>query len=302
MKLPLHTALLPAVVLVLAVSSATAQDPQPQTQPPDTSAAAAGSAPASSGLDTRTSYDDYTVKGYSLTVFGGNFSGGMYLDNKFVGARTIITPEAVGILAFNPDGPLANKDGLLNLSLDTEHYNAAQKEIRPGTAFGARLGVYVSDVFHLDLTGTYAAGEAVTSMIHMVEPDDPDTYVRETLDKDDGFKVYMGGLSLIYDARPAAFYGVVPRLGFGLGGVINRYTYLEDKTGLYLAGSFGLTARIKKDIELAALMDVATFAFEVDELGYSNMVNYKTFSLGINWFIDVIPPAVRASHEASLRN
>ena len=61
-------------------------------------------------------------------------------------------------------------------------------------------------------------------------------------------------------------------------------------------------AQAMKDIELAALFDVATFAFEVDELGYSNMVSYKTFSLGVNWFIDVIPPAVRASHEATLKD
>jgi hypothetical protein len=298
------------ICLLLAGSAATAQDPPTPSQPPQPPQPTEPTEPLEPTepeaqppvLDTRTSYDDYTVKGYSLTVFGGNFSGGMYLDNKFVDGRTVIADEALGILAFNPNGPLANKDGLLNFSLDTDHYNAAQKEIRPGSAYGVRLGIYVSEVFHLDLTGTYAAGEARTSMIHMVEPDDPATYVRETLDVDEGFKVYMGGLSLIYDARPAEFFGVVPRLGFGLGGVINRYSYLEDKTGLYLAGSFGLTARIKKNIELAALLDVATFAFEVDELGYSNMVSYKTLSLGVNWFIDVIPPAVRASHEADLKD
>ena len=110
-----------------------------------------------------------------------------------------------------------------------------------------------------------------------------------------------GGLALMYDARPATFFGIMPRLGFGLGGIINRYTYLEDKTALYLEGNFGLSYELFDDFNLTGQVDLTSFAFQVDELGYSNMVNYATFSLGVSWFIDVVPAEVRAAHQAELR-
>ena len=90
-------------------------------------------------------------------------------------------------------------------------------------------------------------------------------------------------------------FGVTPRLGFGLGGVINRYSELEDITGLYLQGLFGLEYELFDNLSISGQVDVSTFAFQVEELGYSNMVAYKTYSLGISWFIDVIPPQVRAA-------
>lgn len=316
MKKPLRmvgTALLClALAAALPTAPSSAQTPAQTPEDPQGEPAAAAAAepqqaaatpePGRPAVDTRTKYEDFTVKGYSLSVFGGAFSGARYLDNKATAERTILTLGAADILAFNPNGPLAIEDGVLFYSRDTVHYNAARKEIDPGSAFGGRLGVYLSDDFHLDLTGTYASGKAVTSMIYMEDPEDPSTYVRKDLDFDDGFKVYMGGLALTYDARPAEVLGVVPTLGFGLGGVINRYTYLEDKTGLYLDGSLGLTSRIRRNLDVVAQLDVTMFAFDVDELGYSNMVSYKTFSLGLSWFIDVLPPQVRAAHQASLRN
>ncbi|MGD9548474.1 MAG: hypothetical protein AB7V45_13135 [Candidatus Krumholzibacteriia bacterium] len=268
-----------------------------------------GAAPAPAGPAR---YEDFSVKGYSLEFYGGHFSGGRYLENKLIGERTIITEGGAPIYAFNPDGigiPKPNSltgegygvrdDG--SLVYDSNFYRAAHKEIKSGDAFGARIGVYIADHFHLDLQASYQSGKAVTTMLY-----DPDTFenttkeaVRIEVDSDDGFKVYKGGLALMYDAEPATFFGIEPRLGFGLGGIINRYTYLEDKTGLYLEGNFGLVRSLSRNLSLAVQADVSTFAFDVDELGYSNMVSYTNFTVGLNYFIDVLPPAVRAGHEAA---
>ena len=121
------------------------------------------------------------------------------------------------------------------------------------------------------------------------------------MDEDDGYSLIKGGVHLAYDARPATFWGITPTLGFGLGGLINRYTVNEDKTALYLEGNIGLTTRIFGNVNLTWQVDLTNFAYQVDELGYSNFVKYTTYSLGLTWFFDVIPSEVRAAYMAELQ-
>ncbi len=238
-------------------------------------------------------WSDYTVKAYTLSIWGGSFGGATYLDNKPLAERSILTDGAGDIIAY--DG------GVLFESRDTRHYDAAIKEVKSGNAFGGRIGIYIADDFHLDLLGSFASGEAVTSMLYTEDPDDaPNESVRVDVDSDPDFKVYKGGIALMYNAKPATMYGIVPRLGFGLGGVINRYSQLEDKTAMYLEGNFGLTYDLFDNMELGVQADLTTFGFEVDELGYSKMVSYVTYSLGVSWFIDRVPEQVRAAHLSEL--
>lgn len=238
-------------------------------------------------------YEDYTVKGYTLSIFGGQSNGTTYLENSDLAERTKLTEGAGDIQGF--DG------NVLRVSQDTEHYTGAVKEIKSGPAYGGRIGIYISDDFHLDILGTYSESEVVTTMRYY--PDgisDEETAVSEVLevDSDPGFKTYKGGLALMYDATPATFFGIVPRLGFGLGGIINRFSNLSDVTGLYLEGNLGLNYELFNNFQIGVQMDVSNFAFEVEELGYSNMVNYMTYGLGITYFFDVIPANVRAAHLA----
>jgi hypothetical protein len=237
-------------------------------------------------------YDDYTVKSYALTFFGGSFSGAKFLELPELNERTVLTEGAGDILAY--DGTV------LIESRDAVHYTAPEKEIETGTAFGGRVGIYISDDFHLDLVGSYATSRARTTMLYTKDRDDlaANPWTRIEVDEDPEFKVYKGGLALAYEARPASIFGLVPQLGFGLGGIINRFGALEDKTALYLEGNFGLNAEVFDNFELGGRIDLATFAFEVDELGYSNMVSYTTFSIGATWHIDVLPSDVRAAHDA----
>lgn len=283
MKLSTIVSIVCAAVLSGSALVALAQD----TPPPADDEAATTTEPVAEALE----WSDYTVKAYSLTVWGGTSSGATYLDNPPIDGLTVLTDGAADILAY--DG------GVLPESRDIRHYDAATKEIKSGDAFGGRIGIYLSNDFHLDLMGSYASGEAVTSMLYTEEPDlAPDKTVRVQVDSDPGFKTYKGGLALMYNATPAAVFGAIPRLGFGLGGIINRYSQLPDKTALYLEANFGLTYEVVDNVSLGAQADITNFAFEVDELGYSNMTTYTTFSLGVSWFIDRVPEPVRASHEA----
>jgi hypothetical protein len=213
-----------------------------------------------------------------------------------LGPRTVLTPGAGDILGY--DG------NVLIESQDPEHFTGAHKEIKSGPAYGGRIGIYISDDFHLDILGTFATGSAVTTMREFPEgmSVNPDNSQRVEVDRDDGFKMVKGGLALMYDATPATFFGLVPRLGFGLGGIINRYSELPDVTGLYLEGNFGLNFDLFKNVQLGGQVDLTNFAYEVEELGYANMVNYVTYSLGVTVFLDVVPPEVRAAHMAEQDN
>jgi len=236
-------------------------------------------------------WSDYTVKAYKLGIWAGGYSSSTYLENTPLTGRTVLEIGA---------GDINGYDGnVLPESRNVDQYTGATKSIEPTDAFGARIGIYIANTFHLDLVGSYASGVATTTMLYTDDPlNFPDQSERILVDSDPGFKTYKGGLALMYDAEGAAMFGIVPRLGFGLGGIINRYSVLEDKTALYLEGSFGLNYEIFDGFELGGQIDVTTYAFQVDELNYSQTVNYSTYSLGISWFIDRVPEQVRAAHRA----
>ncbi len=279
MKFNSILSLLLAVCLLATGSLVLAQDPPPE--PTEGTGGTEGTDTLNANIEEDLEWGDYTVKAYTLSIWGGSFGGATYLDNKPLGDRTILTDGAGDIIAY--DG------GVLPQSRDPR-FDAAIKEIKPGDAFGGRVGIYIADDFHLDLLASYAAAEAVTSMDSLS--------VRVDVNTDADFKVYKGGLALMYNAKPATFFGIVPRLGFGLGGIINRYSQLEDKTALYLEGNLGLNYELFDKFELGVQADLTTFGFEVDELGYSQMVSYVTYSVGISWFIDRVPEQVRAAHYA----
>lgn len=297
MKCSFFATVVPVLALCLFVSWANAQDDSTQR---------GESAPADTTIVTHEEpelkYEDYTVKAYSLTFFGGVCSGAKYLENAELWERTVLTDGAADILAYDPS-PLERKvepDGVLTVSRDTERYEAAHKELKSGNSFGARIGIYATDVFHLDLTGSYTTGTASTTMLFT---EDPDNYpnIRERIEVDTAdYSIYKGGFGLMYDAKPASFYGVVPRLGFGLGGIINRVGQLSDKTALYLEGIGGLQYEVINNLNITAQANLSIFSFDVDELSYGNMVSYTTLSVGISWFIDVVPDHARAAYFADL--
>lgn len=263
-------------------------------------------------------YSDYTVKGYSLSFGAGMSTGVLYLDLEPYGERTVY-PINTG----DEMGP-GDVLGFDNLPLDQARaraggaeirylWDTTQKEIKSGPAFSGRVGIYIAENFHLDVAGTYAMGEAEVSMVYrgettdyftngqryygpeMASPGDersPQAY------RDEDFSVIKGGVGLMYDAKPAKFFGITPRLGFGLGGIINSYSSIDDKTALYLEGTFALDYSLGRSVNIFAQADLTSFSFEIEELGYKDMTNYTMFTFGLSWFIDVLPPGVREAHTA----
>lgn len=280
MKIALSAAL--SMLLFLGFSSAWSQ--ADSSAAPDTTAAI--EALEEELLD----YSDYMAKAYSLTGFYGVFSGTTYLENDRLAENTVYTDGANDIIGYDGE--------ILEVSTDYDHYDAAIKKIESGPAMGVRFGIYANEDFHLDLQGVYATGKAVTSMLFTPDPENRDVNERIVVDEDDGYSLIKGGAHLGYDAYPATTWGFTPTLGFGLGGLINRYTVLEDKAALYLEGNFGLKTKIMKNLDLVSQVDLTIFAYDVDELGYSNIVQYTTFSVGLRYFIDVIPDDVKARHLA----
>lgn len=288
-------------------ATALAADPAPAPAakaPADMATAAKADPAAVAAAEKPLEWKDYKIKAYTLAFYGGSFSGATYLDLMPISPRTMVAANAYTVFAYDGvgddgEGHLDEARNMTSPDPLARRYNAPRKEIESGTAFGGRIGIYVADDFHLDLTGSYMSGRAVTTMLYNPDSSNPaNSWNRIEVDEDPGFAAYKGGVSLMYDATPATFLGLKPLLGFGLGGIINRFSVLEDKTALYLEGNFGLSARPAKNLEVIARTDVAVFAFEVDELGYSNMVNYKNFLIGVSWFLDTVPADVRAKHLA----
>ena len=238
--------------------------------------------------DVALEWKDYSIKAYTLTVWGGSASGATYLENDPTVPRTVFEIGANDVIAY---------DGTTLFESRHPDYGAAQKEFKSANAYGGRIGIYIADDFHLDMVASYSAGEAVTTMIY-TDPEVPNTSERIVVDTDPGFKAYKGGLALMYDANSSTIFGLVPHIGFGLGGTINRFTELEDKTALYIEGIIGLSYEVMENLDFNVQADLTTFAFEVDELGYSNMVSYATFSAGLSWYFDRVPEAARAEHIA----
>jgi hypothetical protein len=247
-------------------------------------------------------YSDFIVKGYSISFSTGHFSGATYLKNWALGDKTFYTDGANDILAYFPSDETGESLPVSTFKDENGNfvYDAAEKEVEPGESYNLKVGIYIADNFHLDLAGSYIQSRASTTMMHYFL-DEPELNGREEVDADDGFKIYKGGLALMYDAEPAKFLGITPRLGFGLGGIINRYTELEDKTALYLEANLAFNYRLFKNLDLTGQIDSATFAFDVDELGYSNMIHYTSYSIGACWFINVLPDDILAQHQADKR-
>lgn len=241
------------------------------------------------------------IKKIALSIEGGWYSGTTFLSLPAVDARAQLAEGSNFVTLFNGEE--------LDLGIEREinDLDGPEKRILSGDAFGGRIGFYLSDAFHIDLTGSYSSGRATISMLRFedseqqerVEGDELLTWVRN-LPKyqsqaisggftDDGFKSYMFGFGLAYDAYPIRTLGVVPYFGTGFGGVINRFTTLEDKTALYFRLYGGLMLPLGDSAQLSFRAAATTYSFATEEVGYAEQVTSATLNLGLTWFFDVKP-------------
>ena len=89
-----------------------------------------------------------------------------------------------------------------------------------------------------------------------------------------------------------------PYLGFGFGGVINRFSNLDDMGELFLVGTAGFQRQFSEQISFFLQANAATFAMGREELHYTTTVTYTDLTAGLSFFFDVVPADVRAQHAA----
>ncbi|MFH1842847.1 MAG: hypothetical protein ABIF77_06530 [bacterium] len=219
----------------------------------------------------------YRIKKITLTFFGGYFSGSTFFELPTLEDRTQLEEGSDEV--FRYDGTIFELG---------EHYDAPEKKIDPGRTFGGRFGFYLSDQFHLDLVASVTMSKATTTFLNS-DPRLEDGPRRELIDEDDGFTIYKGGGSLMYDITAVDFYGFMPYFGLGLGGVINRFTTLSDKTALYFELTGGLSFDVSSSLRINTQFTASTLSFETEELHYSKQVTYAYASLGICWVFDTVP-------------
>jgi len=279
-------ALLCSSCLLLCATWAAAQDPaEPTAEPAETEAAA-----------PELTYDDYFVKGYTISVFGGTFKGDQYLDLPVKDPRSYVTPDSRRIMSYSTGEFFT--EGELNY----DQYDGAVKELEDGNSFGFKLGTHITDQFHVDIDFTYSTTQAVLRMTNKGWVRGPegefqnlpsDEWVVEEIDRDPDVKVYRAGLTLNYDFLQYRLFGIYPALGFGFGGVITRFSVLDDTGGLYFTGKAGLHRPLAGGLSIFAEYDATVFAMSRDELDYTTMVTFQDLRIGLGWFIDVVPPEVR---------
>lgn len=241
-------------------------------------ARAQAEAPAADGTEVPEA--NYRLKKVSLALYGGTFSGGTFFDLPTTGPRTRFEEGSV---------PVYRYDGLPFTTLNSRFYSAPRKEIESSTQLGGKIGFYLSDQFHLDLQLAMAASKATTSYLYA----DPHTLEADTarvqVDEDPGFKALMGGAGLAFDATSLSFAGITPVAGCAFGGIINRFSHLEDKTALYFQVGLGFYHDFGSKIRLSTQFAATTFSFAREELQYGKQVTYTSLSLGVAYLVDMIP-------------
>lgn len=244
-------------------------------------------APAARGQTAATPADgaevpeaNYQLKKVSLTLHGGTFSGGTFFELPPPGPRTEVEEGSDTVYRY---------DGLPFTTLDRRFYSAPRKEIESSTQIGGTIGFYLSDQFHLDLQLATASSKATTSFLYA----DPRTVeadsVRVQVDEDPGFRMLMGGAGLAFDATSLSFAGITPVAGCSFGGIINRFSELEDKTALYFQVGVGFYHDFGSKFRLSTRFAATTFSFAREELPYGKQVTYTNLSLGLAYMVDMVP-------------
>jgi hypothetical protein len=226
------------------------------------------------------------IKKISVSFHGGYYSGASYFELPELDDRAQLEELSNTLRLFdNNDLDLGSEIPITGIGAPIS------KELDPGSFYYARVGFYLSDAIHIDLFGSYTKS---TASIHVSEFRFGErigsvTFPEDSRYLDNDFKVYMGGMSLQYDAFELQKLGFVPFFGFGFGGIINRFTALEDKTALYFQMSGGLAYPITDHFRLETRASVTTYSFSTEEVDYANQVVSTNFSFGGTFTFDVKP-------------
>ena len=259
-----RNALLVTLILALAFSTATAQEAPP---------------PAEEDVPTS------AIKRIAISFDGGLYSGSEYFSLPALNERAQLEEGTNVVTLFN------NEELNLGDELPIDGFTAPRKEIGSGQAFTARVGFYLNDSFHIDLLASLAIAEAKFSALQYVDGE-PTLRVGGTEEDgwiDSGFKAYQGGVQLGYDAFNLQRFGLVPSFGMGFGGIINRFTVLEDKTALYFQLYGELSRSLGDNFLITGRYTATTYSLHTEEVEYSKQVTTNNMTLGFTWIFDANP-------------
>jgi hypothetical protein len=260
-----RNALFTVLILVLACSVATAQDtPDPVDEDAPTSA----------------------IKKITISFDGGTYSGAQYFDLPILDDRAQLEEGTNVVTLFNND-----ELDLGNEIPADDGFAAPRKEIGSGQSFAARVGFYLNDSFHVDLLGSLAIAEAKFSAIEYRDglPLGRVGGTEEMGWVDKGFKAYQGGVQLGFDAHNLKRFGLVPSFGMGFGGIINRFSVLEDKTALYFQLYGELSHSLGEHFKLTSRYTATTYSLNTEEVEYAEQVTTFNMTLGFTWLFDAKP-------------
>jgi len=240
-----------------------------------------------------------SIKKIAISFGGGYYSGATYFDLPTIDLRAQVAPGSNTVTLFN------GQELDLGIQRRPNCLDAPIKKITPGQAANVRLGFYISDDFHLDLYGSYAKSKAELSLLRYedgeavgrVEADELLRWTDELYDsqgvvggfRDEDFRSFTGGANLVYDASAIRMLGLTPQFGTGFGGVINRFSTLEDKTALYFQLFGGLLLPIGDHLRFDVRGTATTFSFATEEVTYGQQVTMFVGSVGMTWLFDVKP-------------
>jgi hypothetical protein len=259
-----RNALFTVLILVFACSAVPAQDaPEPVDEDAPTSA----------------------IKKITISFDGGTYSGAQYFSLPALDDRAQLEEGTNIVTLFNNDE--------LNLGdeLPVNGFTAPRKEIDSGQAYSARVGFYLNDSFHVDLLASLAIAEARFSALEYVDGFAVGRVggTEEMGWVDKGFKAYQGGVQLGFDAHSLKRFGMVPAFGMGFGGIINRFTLLEDKTALYFQLYGELSHSLGDHFKLTSRYTATTYSLNTEEVDYAEQVTTFNMTLGVTWLFDAKP-------------
>lgn len=233
-------------------------------------------------------WDDYAIKGYSIEFFGGMFGGDTYLDLPVKGPRTEVEEGSDNVRAY--DGTWLQRGSNIE-----EYYDGPTKVLENGITLGFKVGSYLTENFHLDLVFSYTRSEAVLTMVNSEDEENP---VREEISRDDSVQIIRGGLEMVYDIDRFGLVGFHPYFGFGVGGLIHRFSALEDRGELYLVGTFGAKRQLFGNASAFVQFDLTNYSISREELDYNTNMMVTDITVGLSFFMDVVPGDVRAARAA----
>ncbi|HPF34519.1 MAG TPA: hypothetical protein P5571_02985 [Candidatus Krumholzibacteria bacterium] len=226
-----------------------------------------------------------SIKKFAFSFSAGTYSGATFFELPVQDDRAAVEQGAHTVTLYNGE-VMELPDGLTPNRLD-----APRKEIESGSFFEGRIGFYLSDAFHIDLTGGLALAEANLSMMQ-IEDGLPVARITGTEAegyRDSGVTSFMGGLQLGYDGHALKTLGLTPNFGMGLGGIINRFSVLEDKTALFFQLYGELMRPLSSNLQAKARVTATSYSFQTEEVHYTEQLTTTTLTLGLTWLIDAKP-------------